>query len=176
MIDGRTPGHPRLYPQPSVVRERRQAALVDRQEESDFRVPRQNALPTATDGVEAGLGLFQKDDNTLRFTLVKRQDQHWLLARGNPASPTYAGRGGSAGISRRDRSAHGCLRRALCVRLFLGRRTVPRLPPPMPTIYEPRLYRRVFRPVRHQQRPARERLCGFRLGNPSPAGAHGKEG
>lgn len=86
---GERPGHLRLYSQPSVVGERGQAALVGiRQEESDFEFRARMRFQPQREGVDAGLNLFQKDDNYLRFTVAKRQRRFRLaLALAEPDLP-----------------------------------------------------------------------------------------
>ena len=73
------PGFLRLYPKPSRIAERGRASLLGfRQQESDFEYRAKMRYRPRQDGVEAGLNLFQKDNNYLSFTLAKRDGQHQL--------------------------------------------------------------------------------------------------
>jgi xylan 1,4-beta-xylosidase len=66
-------GHLRLYARPEVIAERESASLMGvRQAESDFEfVAKMNFKPEKR-GVEAGLSLFQKDNNYFTFTVQKK--------------------------------------------------------------------------------------------------------
>ena len=69
------PGHLRLYAHPNVIAERGRAALMGvRQQESDFEYSARMAFSPTQDNVEAGVSLFQKDNNYLNFTVVRRDD------------------------------------------------------------------------------------------------------
>ena len=65
------PGFLRLYPSPNGIAERGRAALMGfRQKESDFEYRAKMAFDPRSAGAEAGLSLFQKDDNYLNYTLA----------------------------------------------------------------------------------------------------------
>ena len=83
------PGFLRLRAQPNAIAERGRAALLGiRQKESDFEYSVKMAYAPQQEGVEAGLSLFQKDDNYLNFTLMKRNGQALLtLALAEPKQP-----------------------------------------------------------------------------------------
>lgn len=73
------PGYLRLYALPGIIRERGRASLVGvRQTESDFDYSAKVSFAPATDGAEAGLNLFQKDNNFLSFTLMRRDGSMFL--------------------------------------------------------------------------------------------------
>ncbi len=66
-------GHLRLYAHPNVIAERGRAALLGiRQQESDFQYSAKMAFAPRRENVEAGISLFQKDDNHLNFTVLRR--------------------------------------------------------------------------------------------------------
>ena len=63
----------------AVIRERGRANLVGfRQTESDFEYAAHLRFDSGTPGSEAGLNLFQKDNNYIAYT-VRRGDAGWLL-------------------------------------------------------------------------------------------------
>jgi alpha-N-arabinofuranosidase len=65
-------GYLRLYASPEVIRERGQASLIGfRQTESEFDYRASMEFEAADRGAEAGLSLFQKDDNYLNFTVIR---------------------------------------------------------------------------------------------------------
>ena len=73
------PGHLRLYAHPNAIAERGRAALMGvRQQESDFEYSARMAFSPQQDNVEAGVSLFQKDDNYLNFTVVGRGEENVL--------------------------------------------------------------------------------------------------
>lgn len=86
------PGHLRLYAHPNVIAERGRAALMGvRQQESDFEYSARMAFSPQQDNVEAGVSLFQKDDNYLNFTVVGRGEENVLrlvLAEGRQEPST----------------------------------------------------------------------------------------
>lgn len=66
------PGFLRLFASPEVISERARASLLGvRQTESDFEYSTSMFFTAEQDGVEAGINLFQKDNNYLSFTLGK---------------------------------------------------------------------------------------------------------
>ena len=66
-------GHLRLYAHPNVIQDRGRAALMGiRQKESDFEYSARMSFAPQQENVEAGVSLFQKDDNYLNYTLVRR--------------------------------------------------------------------------------------------------------
>ena len=72
-------GHLRLAATPNVIKERGRASLMGfRQTESDFSYTANMSFAPNDDGVEAGLMLFQKDNNYLSFTVVRDGDSHAL--------------------------------------------------------------------------------------------------
>ncbi|MEO1594720.1 MAG: glycoside hydrolase family 43 protein [Pseudomonadota bacterium] len=63
----------------AVIQERGRASLVGfRQTESDFDYAARLRFDSETPGSEAGLNLFQKDNNHIAYT-VRRDDNGWLL-------------------------------------------------------------------------------------------------
>ena len=73
------PGYLRLYAHPNVIANRGRAALMGvRQQESDFEYSARMAFAPGQDNVEAGVSLFQKDNNYLNFTVVRRGDANVL--------------------------------------------------------------------------------------------------
>ena len=73
------PGYLRLYAHPNVMANRGRAALMGvRQQESDFEYSARMAFAPRQDNVEAGVSLFQKDNNYLNFTVVRRGDENVL--------------------------------------------------------------------------------------------------
>ncbi len=73
------PGFLRLHAHPNVIVERGRAALMGiRQRESDFDYRAKMIFTPNHDGSESGLLLFQKDDNYLGFTLVRKGPDHVL--------------------------------------------------------------------------------------------------
>ena len=67
-------GHLRLYAKPEVIENRVQASLMGfRQRESDFEYTASIYYQPKKEGEEAGMSLFQKDNNYINFTLTKEQ-------------------------------------------------------------------------------------------------------
>jgi xylan 1,4-beta-xylosidase len=65
-------GNLRLYTNPNVIKERESTSLIGfRQTESDFEYGAKMYFNPKTDRSEAGISLFQKDDNYFTFTVVK---------------------------------------------------------------------------------------------------------
>ena len=66
---------------PNKIKERGRAALLGfKQTESDFEyLTKMYFLPNSSDS-EAGISLFQKDDNYINFTLIKQLGKHFLQA------------------------------------------------------------------------------------------------
>ena len=72
-------GYLRLYAHENVIRERGRAALMGvRQQESDFRYSVRMEFEPERENVEAGVSLFQKDDNFLNFTLARNGGENVL--------------------------------------------------------------------------------------------------
>jgi alpha-N-arabinofuranosidase len=72
-------GYLRLYANPEVIKERGRCSLLGlRQRESDFEYSTKMTFKARQDGDEAGISLFQKDDNYLAF-MVKRVDKQYRL-------------------------------------------------------------------------------------------------
>lgn len=72
-------GYLRLYAKPAIIRERGRCSLMGiRQKESDFEYCAQMSFTAKPEAVEAGISLFQKDDNYLNFTLIRRDGRLML--------------------------------------------------------------------------------------------------
>jgi len=66
---------------PNKIKERGRAALLGfKQTESSFEYLTQMHFEPNTDGSEAGISFFQKDDNYINFTLTKDDGKHYLQA------------------------------------------------------------------------------------------------
>ena len=66
---------------PNKIKERGRAALLGfKQTESSFEYLTQMHFEPNTDGSEAGISFFQKDDNYINFTLIKDDGKHYLQA------------------------------------------------------------------------------------------------
>ncbi len=66
---------------PNQIKERGRAALLGfKQTESSFEYLTQMHFEPNTDGSEAGISFFQKDDNYINFTLIKDNGKHYLQA------------------------------------------------------------------------------------------------
>lgn len=66
------PGQLRLYASPEVLQDRKRASLMGfRQRESDFEYRVKMTYQAQQEGVQAGINLFQKDNNYLTLTLAK---------------------------------------------------------------------------------------------------------
>jgi len=73
------PGYLRLYARADVIEERQRASLMGvRQKESNFEYSARMLFSPWQENVEAGISLFQKDNNFFSFTVVKQQGQHIL--------------------------------------------------------------------------------------------------
>ena len=73
---GSRAGYLRLYAHEDAIRERGRAALMGiRQQESDFEYSARMAFTPGEENVEAGVSLFQKDDNFLNFTVTRRDGE-----------------------------------------------------------------------------------------------------
>ena len=67
-------GYLRLYAKPEIIENRGQASLMGfRQRESDFQYSTSIHFRPEKNGEEAGISLFQKDNNYINFTLIKDQ-------------------------------------------------------------------------------------------------------
>ena len=72
-------GFLRLHAHENTIRERGRASLLGvRQRESDFQYSAKMAFAPEQDNVEAGVSLFQKDDNYLNFTIVRSGGENVL--------------------------------------------------------------------------------------------------
>ena len=72
-------GHLRLAAKPNVIRERARASLIGfRQTESNFSYSALMRFRPTASNVEAGLNLFQKDNNYLSFVVSRDGDKHLL--------------------------------------------------------------------------------------------------
>jgi len=82
-------GFLRLYAGINTIRERGRCSLMGiRQKETDFRYETRMEFNPGTDMCEAGISIFQKDDQFYTFTLVNRQGKHWIqLKLAEPATP-----------------------------------------------------------------------------------------
>ena len=66
---------------PNKIKERGRAALLGfKQTESSFEYLTQMHFEPNTNGSEAGISFFQKDDNYINFTLIKEDSKHYLQA------------------------------------------------------------------------------------------------
>ena len=73
------PGYLQLAAGPGVIRERGRASLMGiRQTESDFDYRVSMDFSPKNDGVEAGINLFQKDDNYIAYTVRRVDGAHEL--------------------------------------------------------------------------------------------------
>ena len=70
-----------LFCHPNQITERGRAALLGfKQTESDFEYLTQMYFLPKSTGSEAGISLFQKDDNYINFTIIKKGDKNYLQA------------------------------------------------------------------------------------------------
>jgi alpha-N-arabinofuranosidase len=70
-----------LFCHPNQIKERGRAALLGfKQTESDFEYLTQMYFQPKSIDSEAGISLFQKDDNYINFTIIKKGDKHHLQA------------------------------------------------------------------------------------------------
>ena len=68
-----------LFCHPNQIKERGRAALLGfKQTESDFEYLTQMYFQPNSSDSEAGISLFQKDDNYINFTIIKKGDKHHL--------------------------------------------------------------------------------------------------
>ena len=73
------PGYLRLTTSPAVPTNSGRASLMGiRQTESDFEYQVAMEFTSSTNNVEAGVNLFQKDNNYLSYTIVRRDDSYSL--------------------------------------------------------------------------------------------------
>jgi xylan 1,4-beta-xylosidase len=73
------PGHLRLFAKPEVIQERGRCSLTGfRQKESDFEYTASMFFEAKDNGCEAGVSLFQKDNNYLNFTIFFENRQPYL--------------------------------------------------------------------------------------------------
>ncbi|MCS5595230.1 MAG: glycoside hydrolase family 43 protein [Porticoccaceae bacterium] len=80
------PGYFRLYSNPATPQDRGRASLIGfRQTESDFIYQAKMQFAPADNNVNAGLSVFQKDNNYLSYTIVRHGDGYQLeLALASP--------------------------------------------------------------------------------------------
>jgi alpha-N-arabinofuranosidase len=72
-------GYLRLYAKPNVIKERGRTSLMGiRQTESDFEFSSQMLFTPKNENVEAGIILFQKDDNFISYTIIKNNQKYVL--------------------------------------------------------------------------------------------------
>ncbi|MDH3492420.1 MAG: glycoside hydrolase family 43 protein [Acidobacteriota bacterium] len=72
------PGHLRLYAKPEVIAERGRASLMGfRQTETDFDYTAKMYFEPSAENVEAGIILFQKDDNYISYVVEKKDGKHF---------------------------------------------------------------------------------------------------
>jgi len=70
-------GNLRLFLKPEVIRERGRASLMGfRQSESDFQYEAKMNFEPESNNSEAGISLFQKDNNYFTFTLIKKDNKN----------------------------------------------------------------------------------------------------
>lgn len=73
------PGYLRLFAKSEVIKERGRCSLLGvRQKESDFEYEAQMNLFASQESTEAGISLFQKDDNYFTFTIIQKDSQDIL--------------------------------------------------------------------------------------------------
>lgn len=86
-------GYLRLYAHKNIIKERGQAALLGfRQKESDFEYIVKMNFNSKSNGVEAGVSLFQKDDNYMNLLIVKEKGAYYLkldIAEAKKESKTF---------------------------------------------------------------------------------------
>ena len=72
-------GYLRLFSSKNVIGDRKGCSLLGiRQKESDFEFSASMLFDPTSQGVQAGISLFQKDDNYFTFTVEKNRNQHVL--------------------------------------------------------------------------------------------------
>ena len=73
-------GYLRLFPSKNVIENRKSCSLLGiRQIETDFEFSVKMIYKPSIPEVQAGVSLFQKDDNYLTFTIEKDSEQHIIL-------------------------------------------------------------------------------------------------
>ncbi|MDX2427161.1 MAG: glycoside hydrolase family 43 protein, partial [Xanthomonadales bacterium] len=73
------PGYLRLYARADVIKERQRASLMGvRQKESNFEYSARMLFSPRQENIEAGISLFQKDNNFFSYTVAKEDGQHVL--------------------------------------------------------------------------------------------------
>jgi alpha-N-arabinofuranosidase len=74
-----TKGFLRLYAKPNVIKDRGRASLMGiRQKESDFEYSAKMLYSPKNENVEAGIILFQKDDNYMNYTIIRKNGKNEL--------------------------------------------------------------------------------------------------
>ncbi|WP_205960042.1 glycoside hydrolase family 43 protein [Flammeovirga aprica] len=72
-------GHLRLFLKPEVIQKRGRTSLMGiRQKETDFEYSSKMKFNAKKEGTEAGISIFQKDDNFINFTVKKKNGKHVL--------------------------------------------------------------------------------------------------
>jgi len=70
----------RIYNEPNTIQERGRASLMGfRQTESDFEYQAKMSFEPKSNNSEAGISLFQKDNNYLNLTIKKEDNKHFML-------------------------------------------------------------------------------------------------
>jgi alpha-N-arabinofuranosidase len=83
-------GFLRLYSRPNIIKERGRASLMGfRQTESDFEFLAKMQFEPSTNTSEAGISLFQKDNNYINLTIIKENKLDDYLARIGHAEERY---------------------------------------------------------------------------------------
>ncbi len=73
------PGYLRMFAQPTVISSRERYSLTGfRQRESDFEYQASMSFDPKKTDLEAGVSVFQKDDNYVNFTIVKNSEGYVL--------------------------------------------------------------------------------------------------
>ena len=73
------PGFLRLHALPETIQERGRTSRVGvRQQETEFRFSTRMLFAPTSNGSEAGLNLFQKDNQYLSFTVIRERDEYYL--------------------------------------------------------------------------------------------------
>lgn len=83
-------GNLRLFSNSNTIKERGRTSLIGfRQTESDFEYSTRTKFNPKSNASEAGISLFQKDDNFFAFTVIKENNSNYLqLKLTNPNSET----------------------------------------------------------------------------------------
>ncbi len=72
-------GNLRLFSKPEIIKERGRASLMGfRQRESDFKYQAKMRFDPKTNNSEAGISLFQKDNNYFTCTILKEGNQNFI--------------------------------------------------------------------------------------------------